>query len=131
MTDELNFCKRFMEEYIDDFSSFKSSEIIKKFNIPSVLISTNYSQLFDTEEMIKKYYDNLFIVLKTKRYKFTKIKSLDVTKIPTNSTENFWINFMGERLNAENKHIISLDCNYLLKKNKNSLKFQYIICRNS
>ena len=128
MTDELNFCKRFME---DDFSSFKSSEIIKKFNIPSVLISTNYSQLFDTEEMIKKYYDNLFIVLKTKRYKFTKIKSLDVTKIPTNSTENFWINFMGERLNAENKHIISLDCNYLLKKNKNSLKFQYIICRNS
>ena len=131
MDNNIKQVKAFLKDYILEFSNFKTEKIIKKYTTPSVLISQEYSKLFLNEKDIDLYYKSLFLVLKTLKYKFTKINKLQVNTMPPDNTENtlYWIYLNADRYDVNNKLIVNLNCNYMVEKSPlNELKFTFVKC---
>ena len=123
--------EQFLKDYISEFSNFQTEDIIKRYAIPSVLISQEYSKLFLDEQDIDLYYKTLFVVLKNLKYKCTSIKLLEINKIKyyKNDTFLFFVYLNADRLNINNELIVNLNCNYIVEKNSNNeYKFTYVKC---
>ena len=110
--------EQFLKDYISEFSNFQTEDIIKRYAIPSVLISQEYSKLFLDEQDIDLYYKTLFVVLKNLKYKCTSIKLLEINTIPSYKKDTFlfWVYLNADRLNINNELIVNLNCNYIVEK---------------
>ena len=123
--------EQFLKDYISEFSNFQTEDIIKRYAIPSVLISQEYSKLFLDEQDIDLYYKTLFVVLKNLKYKCTSIKLLEINTIPSYKKDTFlfWVYLNADRLNINNELIVNLNCNYIVEKNlNNEYNFTYVKC---
>ena len=125
--------ENFVINYLDDFINFDSQGLAKKFDFPSAIIANKTSKFFVSETDCISYYNLLFLTLKTKFYKLTKVKKLQVFELPafTGSSGTFMVYLDAVRLDKANNVIIELDCHYLISRNMSGkYKFLYIKCEN-
>mgnify|MGYP001386172747 FL=1 len=110
----------FIKKYIISFSSKKSGNISKYYDLPLVIFDKRDNKknvlIIKTKKDFKNYFDNLFkALLLLYGYQKTKIKKIKLIK------KNSIISLNLLRINNKNKIIQRLKCTYFLTEKKQKL----------
>ena len=107
-----------IRQYLSDFSSLRSDKCCLYWHYPSALVCNDKSsKLFKNSTECKDYYTILFLSLRTKNYKMTKIDSLLMTQI---SEKIVIANLHARRVENDNSLIQKLNCIYTIAFNDDS-----------
>tara|TARA_B100000989_G_C19524494_1_gene466026 strand:+ start:812 stop:1207 length:396 start_codon:yes stop_codon:yes gene_type:complete len=120
----------FIEKYLDHFIANNYEAISLMYNQNSCIVAKDTSYFFKDKLDVIYYYKKLFLALKIKRYKYTKILSLKEKKI----SEGYWPNIVysvfleGQRYNDNEEKMNKLSCIYILEKMGSNYKIAFVKC---